>query len=205
MLTEIIIILDRSGSMASVAGDTIGGFNEFVAKQKAVPGEARMTLVQFDNEYEKVYEAISLSDVKPLDRTTFVPRGSTALLDAIGTTILAQGKRFDTASTKPGKVVVAILTDGEENSSREFTREKVFALIKEQRDQWGWDFYFLGANQDAIRAAGDIGIARAQAVTYSANAKGVDAAFDVLSVATKSSRKGVTYGVTDYDRSRSVS
>lgn len=204
MLTEIIIILDRSGSMASVAGDTIGGFNEFLSKQKTEQGEAKMTLVQFDNLYEKVYEALPLADVKPLDRTTFVPRGSTALLDAIGTTILAQGKRFDEASSKPGKVVVAILTDGEENSSREFTREKVFALIKEQRDKWAWDFYFLGANQDAIRAAGDIGILKAQAITYAANAKGVDAAFDVLNLATTSSREGSTYAVSDHDRSRSI-
>ena len=184
--------------------DTIGGFNEFLTKQKAIPGDAKMTLVQFDNEYEKVYEAVPLKEAKPLDGKTFVPRGSTALLDAIGTTINAQGQRFDSAKDKPGKVVVAIFTDGEENSSHEFTRDQVFSLIDSQRTKWGWDFYFLGANQDAIKSAAKIGIRANQAITYDASAGGVAAAMSVLSVATQSSRGGSTYHVTQNDRTSTV-
>jgi hypothetical protein len=197
--TEIIVILDRSGSMESVRGDTIGGFNSFLADQQKLPDAARITLVQFDDRYEKLYEGRLITDAPRLDEKSFEPRGSTALLDAIARTILEQGERFSKAADgeKPQQVVVAILTDGFENASHQFSRAQVFALISQQRDQWGWIFYFLGANQDAIAEAGRLAVGAGQALTYASNARGTAGAFSSLGRAVAHSRR--TGRAHDYD------
>lgn len=158
-LTRIIVILDRSGSMNSIRDDAIGGFNAFVEEQKAVPGEATLTLVQFDDKYEPNYENIPLDEVDDLDETTFVPRGSTALLDAIGRTVVGACADIDKMAeeARPGKVMVAILTDGAENASREFNKEQVLNAITE-RTKAGWEFLYLSADADAFRDAGGYGI-----------------------------------------------
>ncbi len=204
--TEIIVILDRSGSMDSVRADTIGGFNSFLADQKKLPDEAWLTLVQFDDQYEKVYEGRPLAEAPRLDEQSFQPRGSTALLDAIGRTIHEQGERFSRApdDQKPSKVIVAIMTDGFENASRKFDRAQVFGLIAQQREQWGWVFYFLGANQDAIAEAGRLGLAAGQALSYAATPLGTAAALRSLHRAVAHSRRtGQAYDYDDDDRKKS--
>jgi hypothetical protein len=176
---DITVVLDRSGSMESVRDDTIGGFNRFVEDQKAVPGDAVLTLVQFDNEYEFVHRAAPIKEVPSLDRKTFVPRGSTALLDAIGRAIGETGSRLDgmAEDARPDKVFFVIITDGHENASREFRREKILEMIGHQQSVYSWQFVFLGANQDAIQAGASIGVPTANTLSYASNAASTAAAF----------------------------
>ncbi|MBE9031859.1 VWA domain-containing protein [filamentous cyanobacterium LEGE 11480] len=177
--TDINIVLDRSGSMQSIKDDTIGGFNAFLAEQKDVPGAATITLAQFDDVYEVVYEALILSQAPELTGKTFVPRGSTALLDAIGRTINTTGARLaamDEAS-RPSHVIFVILTDGAENASQEFNAVQINQMIQHQRDTYNWEFVFLGANQDAITTAGRLGIQAGNAMSYAASSVGTRAAF----------------------------
>ncbi len=177
--TDITVVLDRSGSMQIVRDDTIGGFNSFLADQKSQPGEATFTLVQFDNEYEVVHAGKKIADVPELTASTFVPRGSTALLDAIGRAINETGKRLADLPEhdRPARVAFVVVTDGEENASKEFTRERVFEQITHQREKYNWQFIFLGANQDAIKAATDMGMAAASSMTYAHNKMGTNEAF----------------------------
>lgn len=156
MKTEIICILDCSGSMGSMLTETIEGFNSFIDEQKAVKGKAKVTLVQFDNKYEVIYSGVKLKNVPVLDTNTFKPRGMTALLDAIGKTLTEQKERI-TNEKWADKVIVVILTDGHENASQEFKTDTVKKLTKDAQDE-GWSFVYLGANQDAIVAAQQFGI-----------------------------------------------
>jgi hypothetical protein len=192
--TDIIIVLDRSGSMQSVMHDTIGGFNHFLQSQQEAPGEATITLIQFDDQYEGVYRGLAIKDAEPLTPATFVPRGSTALLDAIGRTIEETGARLAALdeSERPEKVLFVIVTDGFENASRKYTRDQVNDLIAQQRDTYKWEFVFLGANQDAISTASSMGIGAANALTYAANSGGVRAAMASLSKNAVSYRVGAT-------------
>lgn len=184
------MVLDRSGSMESIADDTIGGFNKFLDDQKAVPGQATISLVQFDDKYEVVMDGSAIASANRLDRKTFVPRGSTALLDAIGRTINKTGDRIGKMEEKdrPEKVLFVIITDGQENASREFTNEKINEMISHQRDIYQWQFVFLAANQDAISTASKMGIGANASMTYAANSAGSKAAFASLSANTASLR-----------------
>ena len=181
-LTEIICIIDRSGSMNSVRQDAIGGFNAFVEQQAQEPGEARITVVLFNGEYQLLCDSVPLDDIR-LSNQNFVPRGSTALLDAVGRTIDNVGKRL--AATiepeRPGQVIVAILTDGAENSSRRYSRSQVASMIEHQTTKYSWEFVFLAANQDAITAARSISIAAADAVSFDSTAEGTQNAFQMQS------------------------
>ncbi len=145
-LTEIVAILDRSGSMQNLRTDTIGGFNSFIAEQKKAEGKAVLTLVQFDDLYQIDYEGKDINDVADLDETTYVPRGSTALLDAVGRTINAVGSRLAKLpeDQRPGQVIFLVITDGQENTSREFQAEKVKEMVKHQTDTYQWSFIFMG-------------------------------------------------------------
>ena len=167
-LTEIAFILDRSGSMAPVTEAAITGFNEFLRDQQKVEGQARLTLVLFDNEYLVPMDSIPVQEALALDTTTYVPRGSTALLDAIGTTVDNLGARISVMpeADRPGQVIVAILTDGLENSSEKFTWKDISQKILEQTNTYKWQFLFLGANQDAIATAASLNIAAANASSY---------------------------------------
>lgn len=173
-LTDITFVLDRSGSMQSIKGATIQAFNGFLNSQRQGAGMAQMTLVQFDDQYELVYGAVPLSQAAELTDAGFCPRGSTALLDAIGRSIVATGKRLAQIpeDERPGTVIFVTLTDGEENASREFTVARINQMISEQRDRYAWQFIFLGANQDAIATAAQLGVAAAQAMTFSPTAAG---------------------------------
>ncbi len=175
MKAEIICIIDRSGSMAAIASDAIGGFNTFLDGQKKVPGEATLTFVQFDTEYEVVHENKPLHEVPALDERTYQPRGGTALLDAVGRTIDDVGRRLSNMAenNRPEKVIVAILTDGEENSSRQYSLSKIEEMITHQKDKYQWDFIFLGANQDAFAEAAKIGIDAKYTANFVGSAKGI--------------------------------
>ena len=155
-LTEIAYILDRSGSMQPMQEPAVAAFNDFIKSQLDVPGDARLTLIQFDDAYEVPIAACPVQDIPQLTAATYTPRGMTALLDAIGRTIKDIDRRLSTLPDpeKPGKVILAIFTDGQENASREYTLKHISDLIRLYRDEKGWEFLFLAANQDAIASAG---------------------------------------------------
>ena len=178
-LTEIAVVLDRSGSMKSMAIEAVGGMNAFLESQQKLPGEAKLTLVLFDHEYIVAHSRRPIKEVPPLDDHTYVPRGSTALLDAIGRTINTIGERLDKTpyAERPGKVIVAILTDGLENASQEFKPKQIRSMIEHQREKYSWEFIYLGANQDAIEVGETIGIASGCAVTFNETPEGASEAF----------------------------
>ncbi|MCL2315842.1 MAG: VWA domain-containing protein [Actinomycetia bacterium] len=163
--TDITMLLDRSGSMQSIKTDIEGGFDAFMAEQRKQPGTCRVSLSQFDTEYESVYTAKDLADVPPLD---LCPRDATALLDAIGQAVRDTQARLGAMpeAERPGAVIVGIMTDGLENSSREMTYPAVKALIEAQETRHGWIFTYLGANQDAIEEGARLGIDHARAMTF---------------------------------------
>jgi Mg-chelatase subunit ChlD len=173
-LTEIAFILDRSGSMAAMIEPAIAGFNTFLRDQQQAEGDARLSLVLFDNEILVPCVSLPVAEVVELDTTTFIPRGSTALLDAIGLTIDRLGAHLEAIpeADRPGQVVVAILTDGEENSSTRFTWQDIARKIGHQEKHYAWQFLFLGANQDAIATAARMGVAAANSATYVHDATG---------------------------------
>ena len=202
--TDITFVLDRSGSMSVIREETITGFNVFLSEQQKVPGEATMTLAQFDHEYEMVYEARQLKDTPALNGDTYVPRGYTALLDAIGRTINSTGNRLAgmQEDQRPDKVIFVILTDGLENYSKEFNSSRINEMIKSQRANYQWEFVFLGANQDAIDVAGNIGIAAAAAMTFTANTVGTGHLYRAISKNIASYRTGQSTGVSFSDEDR---
>ena len=188
--TDVTVILDRSGSMETIASDVIGGFNRFLTDQRRQPGDCRLSLVQFDDQYEVVYVARPIADASRLTEKTFQPRGSTALLDAIGRTIDTTGTRLAALpeAERPNRVLVVIITDGEENASVDYTRDQVFGMISSQQDVYGWSFLFLAANQDAIAEAAKVGIGAQQSMNFAATGAGMRAASLSLSDAVSSFR-----------------
>jgi hypothetical protein len=182
--THISFLLDRSGSMQSIAADTIGGFNRFIQSQKVAPGRATFTLVQFDDRYEILGPPMmNVAYVRDLSHESFEPRGSTALLDCIGRLIEETGAALARMAeeSRPAKVVFVILTDGQENASTRFDLKQINTMIARQRDTYQWEFVFLGANQDAIATAAKIGIRRGTTMTYAGNSVGTCSAYDSLS------------------------
>lgn len=199
---RIIIILDRSGSMNTARESTITGFNTFIAEQKKVAGSAQVKLIQFDNEYEVVYDK-PLSDVPEMTQSTFVPRGSTALLDAQGRAITELGKELAVLpeSDRPNKVIFVTITDGYENSSTDYTRDKVKEMTEHQRNVYRWEFVFLGANQDAIQVGAQMGILRGSSLTYNINnAATYTNAMSAMSASVVASRLGKAVNFTEDDR-----
>lgn len=174
-LTEIIFILDRSGSMASLAGDTISGYNAFIANQKNQNGEANLTTILFDNHYEILHDGVNIKNVKPLTENDYFTRGMTALYDAIGKTINSVGERLNKTpeDERPGKVIFVITTDGYENASKEFSANVVKNMITHQKDKYSWEFIFLGANIDSESVGNSIGIDESRSINYTPTSKGV--------------------------------
>ena len=164
--TRIYFLLDRSGSMQSIKSDIEGGFAAFVDEQRRATGECRATLAQFDDVYELVYADRPIADVPPLD---LQPRNMTALHDAMGRLITDAGQELAALpeAQRPGTVIVAIMTDGMENASKEWTGASIKALVSQQTNTWGWTFMYMGADQDAVEVGVSLGIARDHAVTYS--------------------------------------
>lgn len=164
-LTLIAFLLDRSGSMQSIKSDVVGGFNAFITEQRAGDGECRVTLAQFDDVYEVVYQGVPVADVPALELN---PRNSTALLDSMGkliTDTAAEIAALDEAD-QPGSVVIAIMTDGLENSSQEWSRPAIKSLVELQTNQSGWEFLYMGADQDAVEVGKGLGVKAEQTVTY---------------------------------------
>jgi hypothetical protein len=179
--TSINVIMDASGSMSSLRSDTIGGFNSFIEEQKKAAGEAIVSLCTFNSSYHHVYENKSLNDVAPLTVEDYYPAGSTALLDCMGYTINSVGAQLAALKEeeRPSKVIVLILTDGQENSSREFTKDQIKDMVTHQSEKYNWDFVFIGANMDAIEEGHGIGVANS--FNYSATPEGTHNLYKSLS------------------------
>lgn len=178
-LTELVFILDRSGSMTGLESDTIGGFNSMIEEQKKEPGDAYVTTVLFDHEYKLLHDHVDLKEIAPITDKEYHPRGTTALLDAVGRTINDIGVRLNDTpeEERPSKVIFVITTDGYENASKEFSKAKVKEMIEHQQSKYSWVFMFLGANMDAVSEAGSLGIKTDFARTYTANEIGTESVY----------------------------
>ncbi len=181
-LTDITLVLDRSGSMQSVRDATIEAFNGFITSQRTGAGAARVTMIQFDDQYEVLYRDQPIDQASLLTDQTFLPRGSTALLDALGRAMVEAGVRLRETpeAERPGTVLFVTLTDGEENSSHSFNAAQINSMIAEQRDKYAWQFVFLAANQDAIATAAQLGIGHDQALTMAASPAGMHGTMNAL-------------------------
>lgn len=190
-LTELVLILDKSGSMSGLEADTIGGYNAMLAKQQALEGECRITTVLFDHNYELLHDRIDIKAVNAMTDREYQVGGTTALLDAIGMTIhkIGNAQRNTAEAYRAEKVMFVIITDGEENASREYSAEKIKAQIERQKTKYGWEFIFLGANIDAVQTAGRFGIASDRAIDYVPDSAGTDLNFQVMSEAVVTFRK----------------
>jgi uncharacterized protein YegL len=190
-LTELVFILDKSGSMSGLESDTIGGFNSMLTKQQAAEGECLVTTVLFDNNYELLHDRIDLKAVSPMTDKEYKIGGSTALLDAIGRTIhkIGNAQKNTADDFRAEKVMFVIITDGEENSSREYTAKKVKSQIERQKNKYGWEFIFLGANIDAVETAGRFGISADRAVDYLADSEGTRVSYMAMSAAVSEYRE----------------
>jgi hypothetical protein len=187
--THIVYVLDKSGSMDSLREEVIGGFNSFIRDQQNAPGEATLTLVQFANDYVINY---SFKPVQEIGGLCYDPSGLTALYDAIGSAITKTGESLLSIEeeNRPDKVLFIIMTDGYENSSCEYTRDKIFNMISHQKEKYSWEFVFAGANQDALSVGAGIGIGASNSLTYAANSIGTKSVYESLSANTITYRKG---------------
>ena len=189
-LTEIVFILDRSGSMSGLEADTIGGFNSTIEKQKRENGEALISTVLFDNVSEVIHDRVPVQKVEPMTDKDYSVRGCTALLDAIGGAIHHIGNihKYARIEDVPEHTLFVITTDGMENASRRYDSEKVKKLIERQKEKYGWEFLFLGANIDAVETAGHLGIAPDRAVNYHCDSEGTRLNYEVMGQAVSAVR-----------------
>lgn len=189
--TELVFILDRSGSMAGLESDTIGGFNSMLEKQKKLDGECRITTVLFDHRYVLLHDRLDIRTVAPITEKDYTVGGTTALLDAVGITIqrLIETQNAATPEERADHVMFVIITDGNENASQEYTAEKIRTLIEKQKKE-GWEFVFLGANIDAEETATNYGILRDRAANYVHDGKGTALNFEVMSSVVSDVRSG---------------
>ena len=181
-MTELVFILDRSGSMAGLEADTIGGFNSMIAKQRLTPGEALVSTVLFDHETQVIHDRVPLEQVRDLTRNDYYVRGCTAQLDAVGGAIHHIGNvhKYARKEDVPGKTLFIITTDGMENASKRYDYRKVKEMIERQKSKYGWEFLFLGANIDAAREAARFGIRAEKAVTYCSDSVGTRLNYEVI-------------------------
>ena len=191
-LTEIVFILDCSGSMAGLEDDTVGGFNAMVEKQKKEPGKALLSAVLFSNDSKVVYDRVDIQKVEPMTDSQYRVGGCTALLDAIGGAVhhIANVHRYAREEDRPGKTIFVITTDGMENASRRYNYADVQKMVQHEQEKYGWEFLFLGANMDAISAARRFGIPEERAVRYECDSAGTALNYAVVSRTIASARKG---------------
>lgn len=191
-VTEVVFILDKSGSMAGLETDTIGGFNGMLNKQKKAEGEAFVTTVLFNHQYELLHDRINVKGISPITERDYEVGGTTALLDAIGFSIqkIVNVQKNTSEAERADQVLFVITTDGMENASREFTSEKIKKMITHQKEKYGWDFMFLGANIDAISTAAQFGIDEDFAVDYHADKMGTQLNYEMVSEAVIHLRSG---------------
>ena len=181
-LTEIVFILDRSGSMSGLEKDTIGGFNSLIARQKKEEGRALVSTVLFDNDSRVIHDRVSVEKVRPMTEKEYFVGGSTALLDAVGCAVkhIANVHKYAREEDRPEKTLFVITTDGMENASRYYSYDKVKQLIENQKEKYGWEFLFLGANIDAVSTASHFGITADRAVDYHRDSQGTQLNYQVV-------------------------
>ena len=191
-ISELVFILDRSGSMHGLEADTIGGFNSTIEKQKALDGTCYVTTVLFDDRFERIHDRTELQKIVPMSEKEYSVRGCTALLDALGSTIrhIASIHRYARPEDVPAHTTFVIMTDGMENASRHYSSDEVKAMIEHEREKYGWEFLFLAANIDAVESAARIGIRRDRAVDYLADAEGTSLAYETVADAVCAQRLG---------------
>lgn len=205
-LTELVFIIDRSGSMGGLESDTIGGFNAMLKEQQAVEGDAVVTTVLFDDKYELLHDRIDIRAVAPLTDKDYSVRGSTALLDALGRTIhkIRVAQKHTDENYRAEKVLFVIITDGQENASREYSVDRVKTRIERQKEKYGWEFVFFGANMDAVMEAGKLGIAADRAQNYCADAIGTTTAYTAMSALSTAYRGGKAFSGLDSEIGASI-
>lgn len=193
-ITELVFILDRSGSMAGLESDTIAGFNGVLTTQKEEPGAAFVTTVLFDDRYELLHDRVNIMELNPITCRDYYVRGMTALLDAVGRTISSVGsaQKHALPENRADRVLFVIITDGMENASREYGTRKVKAMIDRQKEKYGWEFLFLGANIDARAAAAEFGIDEDRAADYHSDSRGTQLNYEAVSSFARNMRRGVS-------------
>ena len=195
-LTELVFILDRSGSMSGLEADTIGGFNAMIGRQRGARGEALVSTVLFDTRSEVIHDRVDIRRIEPMTRRQYTPGGCTALLDAVGGAIhhIGQVHRYAREEDRPEHTLFVITTDGMENASRRYTAEQVREMIGRQKARFGWEFLFLGANIDAVQTAGRFGIGEDRAVNYPSDHEGTALNYELLSDAITTVRSAQPLG-----------
>ncbi len=195
-ITELVFILDRSGSMAGLESDTIGGFNAMIEKQKKQDGKCYVSTVLFDNVAEVLHDRVQLTDIKPMTDREYTVRGCTALLDAIGGAMHHIGNihKYARPEDVPEHTVFVITTDGMENASRKYSRDAIKSKIERQKEKYGWEFLFIGANIDAVETAAQYGIPRNRAVNYNADAEGTHIVYESVSAVVENVRASQPIG-----------
>ncbi|MGB4590402.1 MAG: vWA domain-containing protein [Clostridiaceae bacterium] len=193
-ITELVFILDKSGSMSGLENDTIGGYNAMLRKQQEESGKARITTVLFSDEMKILHDQTDIMQIKPMTSRQYLVGGSTALLDTIGSTIhkIGNSQKYATEEFRADKVMVVITTDGMENSSREYTYEKIKHMIERQKSRFGWEFIFLGADIEAVAAAAKLGIEHDRAVNFNSDSEGTRLNYKVISDAVSTIRANKT-------------
>lgn len=204
-LTHIIFVVDRSGSMSTIATDMIGGYNSFIKQQKEIPNECVVSFYQFDDVYETVFERVKLADVAELDSKTYVPRNMTALYDAMGKTINNYGAYLSSIpdEERPERILFVTITDGLNNASHEFSLEQVGNMVKHQTEVYKWDFVFIGSNIDAWKAGGSLNVKSSSTLQFANSAGSVKAVFSSLASNTmmyRSATSKMDYAFSDADK-----
>ncbi|MBQ3078293.1 MAG: VWA domain-containing protein [Clostridia bacterium] len=195
-MTELVFILDRSGSMSGLEKDTIGGFNSMIEQQKKEAGEALVSTVLFDNQTTVLHDRLPLDHIPPMTEKEYFPRGATALLDAVGSAIHPIGliHKYARPEDRPEKTLFVITTDGQENASQQYNYDKVKQMIQRQQEKYGWEFLFLGANIDAAAEAGRFGIRADRAADFLNDGEGISRNYEAISAAVSHLRTGMAIG-----------
>ena len=195
-ITELVFILDRSGSMAGLESDTVGGFNSMIEKQKDLGGECYVSTVLFDHESEVLHDRVKLGEIRKMTEKDYTVRGSTALIDALADAIRHIGNihKYARAEDVPEHTMFVITTDGQENSSHRYTSDEVKKMIEHQKEKYGWEFLFIGANIDAVETAARYGISKNRSVNYNADTEGTDVLFRCVSRAVSNFRGSASLG-----------